>query len=132
MAGIIERPAKRIRCKYRDQTLYAILTFNEEGEPHAIQFSISNEDINQDTRTLSNIDALARMVSLNLREFELEFVVVNLLENSRTPGDLAAIIADILLTYGDLNVYETQSDVGAVGVSIGEECKSGTPKEVCG
>lgn len=92
--------AVRIECKYRDDNLYCLLSFDNDGNPYAVQLSVSGKVINQDQRTLSNIDALARMTTLAIRTFELDYVIVNLLQSSRGPNDLACIIAGVLLDHG--------------------------------
>ena len=92
--------AVRVVHKYRDDNLYCVLTFDDDGNPYAVQLSVSGEVINQDQRTLSNIDALARMTTLAIRTFELDYVIVNLLQCSRGPNDLACILAGVLLDHG--------------------------------
>lgn len=92
--------AVRIECKYRDDNLYCLLSFDNDGNPYAVQLSVSGKVINQDQRTLSNIDALARMTTLALREYDVDYVVGNLLQCSRRQDDLASILADVILNYG--------------------------------
>lgn len=98
--------AKRTIHKYRGINLYGLLTFDEEGHPYAIQFSISGERINPDQSTLANIDALARMVTLSLREHDLDYIIGGLLNCSRVSYDLPAIIADILINHAGPNIFK--------------------------
>lgn len=104
------KDAVRIRRRYRNETLYCVLTYDEEGAPYALQISVSGEVINFDQRTLSNIDVIARFVTLSLREYELSYIIGNLMQMSRGPSDLACIIAELLLDYGDLNVHKAAKD----------------------
>jgi len=130
----------RTQHKYWDDNLYGILTFDKNGNPYAIQFSISGAVINQDLRVLSSIDALARMTTLALREHDLDYVIAGLLNCSRVSFDLPGIIADILINHAGPNIFreeredvrETGGNVETVGSCTGDENKRGTAPEVCG
>ena len=104
--------AKRTIHKYRGINLYGLLTFDEEGHPYAIQFSISGAVINQDLRVLASIDALARMTTLALREHDLDYVIAGLLNCSRVSFDLPGIIADILINHAGPNIFKGEKDAG--------------------
>jgi hypothetical protein len=97
---IDERPAKRIQKEYKQTPLYVLLTYDEDGGPYAVQFSISSAEFNADQKTLSNLDALARMTTLALREYETDYVIASLLETSRGETTIAGILADVLMEFG--------------------------------
>ena len=96
----------RTEHKYWNDNLYGILSFDKDGGPYAIQFSISGAVINQDLRVLASIDALARMTTLALREHDLDYVIAGLLNCSRVSYDLPAIIADILINHAGPNIFK--------------------------
>jgi hypothetical protein len=93
------KEAKRIQREYKGTPLYVLLTY-DDGAPYAVQFSISGEKFNHDQKTLSNLDALARMTTLALREYETDYVIASLLETSRGETTIAGILADVLMEYG--------------------------------
>jgi hypothetical protein len=94
-----ELEAKRLREVYKGDNLYVILSWRD-GELYDLQCSISGKIINHDQNTLSNLDALARMTSLALREFEPEYVAANLLQCARGPQTLPSILANAILEHG--------------------------------
>lgn len=100
---IDERPAKRIVEQYRGINLYLILAYNDDGAIYDIQPSISGEAINPDQSTLSNIDALARMTALAVREYDPEYVAANLLQCARGAKTLPAILANAILEHGHVS-----------------------------
>ena len=98
---IDERRAKRIAEQYRGIPLYLILSYDDEGGVYDVQASISGEAINPDQGTLSNIDALARMTALCLREYDAEYVAANLLQCARGAKTLPSILANAILEHGN-------------------------------
>lgn len=86
--------------KYRGYNLYPQLYFDEEGFPCDVDLSISGHEINQDQATLSNIDAIAVMVSLNLKFCDHDYIAAKLAQVARGKDTLPSIVADLLLTHG--------------------------------
>lgn len=99
MANVKEQNAIRIREKYRGANMYITIVFDEDGQPCDFHASISGEKINLDQNTLSNIDAIASMVSLSVREFDAIYVAGELLSVARGPNTLPSIFANILLEH---------------------------------
>lgn len=97
---IDELPAKRIADRYKGDNIYVLLSWKDD-ELYEVQCSISGTKINHDQNTLSNIDALSRMVTLALREFDPPYVAANLLQCARGPHTLPAILATAILEHGE-------------------------------
>ena len=86
--------------KYLGENLYIICLDGEDTQaPHDIIASVSSATLNLDQNTLANIDALAGMVSLALREYDLDYVVGKLLESSRGPNTLPCILANSIIDH---------------------------------
>lgn len=103
MGNVNEQRAVRVRDTYRGANLYTVLVFDDDGNPVDLTASTSSETINLDQNTLSNIDALAAMTSLSLREFDLDYVISELLMTARGPNTLPSIFANVLLEHGGKN-----------------------------
>lgn len=86
--------------RYRGYNLYPQLYFDEDGFPCDIDLSISGHEINQDHATLSNIDALACMVSLGLKFCDHDYIAAKLAQVARGKDTLPSIIAEILIEHG--------------------------------
>jgi hypothetical protein len=110
MSNLDVMDAKRIAAKYRRDNLYLVLSYDENGRPYNLDVSISGEVINHDQITLSNIDAMAVLTSLALREYDALYVAGRLLGTARGAETLPAIIADALIEHGSAYEITTQED----------------------
>ena len=87
----------RKREKYRGANLYVILLHNSDGELTDLVASVSSAELNLDQNSMSNIEALAAMTSLALREYEDTYVAAKLLQAARGPNTLPSIFANVIL-----------------------------------
>lgn len=88
----------RHRDTYRGASIYSSIFRDEDGGFYDLIPSISSEALNLDQNTLSNIDALAKMTSLALREYDPLYVMGKLLECARGPNTLPSIFANVILS----------------------------------
>lgn len=86
--------------KYRGANLYVMLFWDEDRRPCDLIVSVSSEEMNLDPLTLANLDGMAAMTSLSLREHEPIYVFGKLSKASRSKDDLPAIFADMILEHG--------------------------------
>jgi len=100
MAMIDVMDAVKVKRRYRGDNVYFLLSNDADGNPYALDISVSGEVINIDQGALSNIDAMATLTSLAIREYDVDYVAARLLQVSRGEHTLPAIIADVLLEYG--------------------------------
>lgn len=87
---------KRFRVTYREENFYVIIAWDEEGKPCEV---FSEHATNRDYKLvymMASWDALTRSVTMNLKAYPLEKVVIQLHKSSRQKNDLPGILAEIL------------------------------------
>ena len=104
MNNFDEMPAVRHRIKYRGENLYVVVVFTEPDEtgyssPYEIFADHATSGDYKVQYMLASWDCLTRFISLCLQNLSLAKAIDQLEKSTRQPGDLPAVILNILKKY---------------------------------
>ena len=88
---------KRIKYDYKNTNLYVTISDDKgDQKPHSVKLSASGEEVNKHQSLLSDIDLIAELLTIAIRNEDLPYILSKMTRASRGQHTLAGILTDAL------------------------------------